>query len=155
MTTSPIASVSTAMELLLLLNATAVLALTGIIWFVQVVHYPLFAEVGEDSWDAYHREHSRRTTCVVIAPMTFDLVTSIALVLERPPQVEGWLAVAGALAAVATWAVTGALAVPAHRALGAGWDASLGRRLVRVNWLRTAAWTGHATLVLAMLAQAG
>lgn len=140
------------MELLLLLNAAAVLALTGIIWFVQIAHYPLFAEVGDDRWDAYHREHSRRTTWVVIAPMTLDLLTSVALVLERPPQVEAWLAAAGALAAIATWAVTGALAVPAHRALGAGWNGAIGSRLVRVNWLRTVAWTAHAAIVVAMLA---
>lgn len=140
------------MELLLLLNAAAVLALTGIIWFVQIAHYPLFAEVGDDRWDAYHREHSRRTTWVVIAPMTLDLLTSVALVLERPPQVAAWLAAAGALAAIATWAVTGALAVPAHRALGAGWNGAIGSRLVRVNWLRTVAWTAHAAIVVAMLA---
>lgn len=154
MTGSAIAPVPTAMEHLLLLNVVAVLALTGIIWFIQIVHYPLFAAVGRDGWEAYHREHSRRTTWVVIVPMTVDLVTSAALVLERPPGVESWLAVAGALAAIATWAVTGALAVPAHRALGAGWNGAIGSRLVRVNWLRTVAWTTHAAVVLAMLAQA-
>ena len=127
------------MELLLLLNAAAVLALTGLIWFVQIVHYPLFAEVGRDGWGGYHREHSRRTTWVVIAPMTVDLLTSIALVLDRPPQVAAWLAVAGALA------------VSAHRALGSGWNGGVGARLVRVNRLRTAAWTAHAAIVLAML----
>lgn len=137
---------------LLLLNATAVLVLTGIIWFVQVVHYPLFAHVGEASWDDYHREHSRRTTWVVIAPMAVDLLTSSALVLDRPAGIAAWVAVTGALLAVASWAVTGALAVPAHRALGAGWGDALGRRLVRVNWLRTAAWSLHAVVVLHMLA---
>ncbi len=151
MTAGTFAPVPSAMELLLL-NATAVLVLSGIIWFVQLVHYPLFAAVGKDGWDAYHRDHSRRTTWVVIAPMTFDLVTSIALVFERPATIEAGLAEAGVAAAIVTWAATGALAVPAHRALGAGWDASLVRRLVRVNWLRTAAWTAHAALVLAMLA---
>ena len=34
--------------LLLLLHAAATLFMTGLIWFVQVVHYPLFARVGED-----------------------------------------------------------------------------------------------------------
>ena len=136
------------------MNATAVLALTGIIWFVQVVHYPLFAEVGEDAWGGYHREHSRRTTWVVIAPMFADLLTSFALVVERPPGIAAWVVVAGALLAVASWVVTGALAVPAHRALGTGWNAALGRRLVRANWLRTAAWSAHAALVIGMLSAA-
>jgi hypothetical protein len=34
------------MVLLLLANAAATFFMVGVIWFVQVVHYPLFARVG-------------------------------------------------------------------------------------------------------------
>jgi hypothetical protein len=139
---------------LLLLNAAAVLAMTGVIWFVQLVHYPLFALVGARQWDAYHREHSRRTTWVVALPMTVDLSSSLALVAATPPGVSGGLAAAGAVAALVTWAATAGLAVPAHRRLGSGWNGGIGRRLVRANWIRTLAWSVHAVLVLVALSQA-
>jgi hypothetical protein len=62
--------------------------------------------------------------------------------------------VAGAVAAVATWAATGAMAVPAHRRLTGGWHSSGGRRLIRSNWIRTFLWSAHAVLVLIALGQA-
>ena len=140
---------------LLLLNAGAVLGMTGVIWFVQLVHYPLFAEVGGRQWEAYHREHSRRTTWVVVLPMTVDLFSSLALVAFPPAGVSGVLLAVGALTAVVTWVATGALAVPAHRRLGNGWHAATGRRLTLTNWVRTGAWSAHAVIVLAALGQAG
>ena len=139
---------------ILLLNAAAVLSMTGVIWFVQVVHYPLFAAVGPERWDAYHREHSRRTTWVVALPMTVDMVSSLALVAVEPPGVSSWLLAGGAAAAVVTWVATSTLAVPAHRRLGGGWQAAVGRRLTRTNWIRTAAWSVHAVLVLVAIGQA-
>ena len=139
---------------LLLLNAAAVLVMTGVIWFVQLVHYPLFAGVGADQWQGYHREHSRRTAWVVVAPMTIDLATSVALVAAVPDGVSPALPVAGAVAAVVTWGATGLLAVPAHRHLGDGWHGGVGRRLTSTNWVRTAAWSLHSLIVLAALAQA-
>jgi len=138
----------------LLANSVAVLALTGLIWFVQVVHYPLFAAVGADAWPAYHAAHTRRTTWVVAAPMAVDLVTSAALVVWRPDGVAPVVAAAGVALAAMTWAVTGLLAVPAHDRLARTWAASVAAWLVAVNWIRTAAWTAHAALVVAMLASA-
>ena len=38
--------------------------------------------------------------------------------------------------------------VPLHRRLQGGFDAAAHRRLVRTNWLRTAAWTLRAALAL-------
>jgi hypothetical protein len=137
---------------ILLLNAAAVWALTGLIWFVQVVHYPLFARVGERAWPAYHARHTRATTWVVAAPMAVDLATSAWLVVERPAGVGMSAAVAGLALAAVTWAVTGLAAVPLHDRLARGHDRPAIRRLVRVNAVRTAAWTAHAVLAAGMLA---
>ena len=49
----------------LLAHAGTACAMTGLIWFVQVVHYPLMADVDAQAFATYHREHSRLTTLVV------------------------------------------------------------------------------------------
>jgi hypothetical protein len=36
--------------------------MTGVIWIVQTVHYPLFALLGRDGFGEYAREHQRRIT---------------------------------------------------------------------------------------------
>jgi hypothetical protein len=39
---------------LLLVHGFATLYMTGLIWFVQLVHYPLFAQVGRHAHLSYH-----------------------------------------------------------------------------------------------------
>ncbi|HEU0077488.1 MAG TPA: hypothetical protein VFQ76_07545 [Longimicrobiaceae bacterium] len=141
------------MEWVLLLNVASTGVMIGVIWLVQVVHYPLFGGVGRDGWTGYAAAHGRRTTWVVGPPMLVELATGIALVL-RPPQGIPPAALWAGLALIAVaWASTALLQVPRHRVLGAGWDAAAHRSLVAGNWLRTAAWTLRGVLLLLVLAR--
>ena len=54
------------------------LFMTGLIWFVQVVHYPLFAKVS-GTYPAYQAEHMARTTWVVAVPMLVELGAGVLL----------------------------------------------------------------------------
>src|SRR4028119_1320023 len=72
------------MEWVLLLNLASTGVMIGVIWFVQVVHYPLFGGVGRDGWTDYAAAHGRRTTLVVGLPMLIERATGVPLVL-RPP----------------------------------------------------------------------
>lgn len=138
----------------LILCAAATWFMAGVHWFVQVVHYPLFADVGPDSFLAYHQRHSERTTLVVLPPMAVELVTSGWLLIDPPPGTSEAVLVAGFALALSTWAVTGLLAVPRHTELGAGLDVGVVRRLLAASWLRTAAWTAHGIVVAVLLGQA-
>jgi hypothetical protein len=62
---------------IVVLHAAATGMMIGIIWFVQVVHYPLMALVGRDGYPAYQAAHSRRTTFVVMPPMLVESATGI------------------------------------------------------------------------------
>ena len=130
----------------------------GVAWFVQVVHYPLFAQVGRSRFRDYHAEHSSRTSLVVVVPMTVELASSIWLAFDPPTGSSGdpmtVLAAVGAVLAAATWVVTFGGAVPAHQDLEPGFDDSVHRRLLRSNLLRTLIWSGHGGVVVAMLALA-
>ncbi len=139
------------MTALLLANAAATLFMVGVTWFVQVVHYPLFAAVGAGEFRRYHLEHTRRTTSVVVVPMLVELCTSFALVAE-PPAGKSGLAIVGALLAALTWALTFGGAVPAHRRLGDADSMAPLPRLIRVSLLRTLVWTAHGVVVIALLA---
>ena len=142
------------MSAVLLLCAASALFMTGVIWFVQVVHYPLFDGVPPGAWAAYHARHTTRTGYVVSGPMLVELVTAAWLVADRPAGVPASLAVAGLACAVVAWALTLGVATPDHGRLARGWDARVARRLVTLGWGRTAAWTAHAALALVMIAAA-
>ncbi len=135
---------------LLLTCLASTLFMTGLIWFVDRVHYPLFARVPAEAFRPYHEEHSRRTTLVVIVPMVLELVTSALLVAHRPPGTSAGLAWAGLAAAVVTWLVTAFLSVPAHEILGRGFDPRAHGRLVATDAIRVAAWTAHSLILLRM-----
>ena len=130
---------------MLALNLTATLFLCGLIWFVQIVHYPLFGLVPAPGFSKYAGEHQRRTTWVVIVPMLVELGTAVWLLFDSPERV---LPGAGLVLVIVIWLSTFFVQVPAHEVLGRGFDGTVHRRLVVTNWIRTAAWTLRAVLML-------
>jgi hypothetical protein len=120
------------------------LFMTGLIWFVQVVHYPLFARVGADQSIAYQTEHMNRTGWVVALPMLVEIAACATLTFRGDtPTWQRW---PGALLLAIVWIATALLSVPAHEALARGFDESVHARLVGTNWIRTAAWSARAAL---------
>jgi hypothetical protein len=142
------------MKSLLLANAACCLVLVGLIWTIQVVHYPLFARVGAQEWSQYHAEHSARITLLVGPLMLAEVGLSLALVAAAPEE-RRWLAVvSGALVGV-VWGATALLSVPLHGRLAGAPDLGLVAALVQTNWVRTVAWTGRAGLLIGWLARGG
>jgi hypothetical protein len=138
------------LSLALQVQLAATLALCGLIWMVQLVHYPLLARVGAEQFRAYHREHARRITWVVAPLMLAEAAASSLLLLARPSAVPLWAVWTGWLLVAAIWLSTGLLQVPCHARLTHGFEARTQRRLVASNWLRTLAWTARGALVLWM-----
>lgn len=138
-------------EAILVGNLLATGFLTGIIWFVQIVHYPLFARVGAAGFARYHALHSDLTTRVVAPPMIIELGLSGLLLVVRPAGMGATTAWVGFALAVTVWGCTFFVAVPLHRQLGDGHDVAVIARLVATNWLRTVAWTAHLALLAYVL----
>lgn len=137
--------------LLLLANAGATLFMAGVIWFVQVVHYPLMGRVGRERFTAYSASHSRLTSYVVGPPMLVEATTAALLLVIRPAGIPLYAALAGAGLVAVIWLSTALVQVPRHTAFSRGFDRREHRALVATNWLRTAAWSARGLLVLWML----
>jgi hypothetical protein len=134
------------MNLLVAVNAASAWTMTGIIWFVQVVHYPLLATVPVGSARTVATEHQRRTGRVVMVPMAAEGVTSLRLMFERPAGVEWWLAWAGGVCVAVALLCTVLLSVPRHSRMASGPTEQTARELVITNWPRTVAWTAHGII---------
>ncbi|MCS6773548.1 MAG: hypothetical protein NZ693_05470, partial [Thermoflexales bacterium] len=129
----------------LLVNLVASLFMTGVIWYVQVVHYPLFARVGQAAFPTYHALHSEWTTAVVGLPMLVELLASIWLLLDRPPGVTLLVAIVLFGLTALIWGVTAFVSVPLHSQLSVrGFEPELIAQLVRTNWIRTLAWSARS-----------
>lgn len=141
-------------KFVLLAHVAMTLFMVGLIWFVQVVHYPLLARVGSDRFTDYEAAHVRLTSWVVGPPMIIEAATAAALVWRPPAPVWPGLCWSGLVLLLLIWASTGLLQVPRHNALATGFDATHHGTLVVTNWARTVAWTLRGGLVLLMVTQA-
>ena len=135
---------------ILALHALSTLMMTGLIWFVQIVHYPLMQMVGEQNWVEYEREHMRRTTWIVAPLMCVEAVSAAMLLTLTTGGLPHYLGIAGLMLVGLIWACTAGLQVPCHRRLSAGFDGDTARRLVATNWIRTAAWTMRALIAISV-----
>jgi hypothetical protein len=143
---------STALLLATHLMATA--AMVGLIWFVQVVHYPLFANVGATEFVGYETHHTRRTAWVVGPPMAVEGVSALVIAGWFRGDVGAAVAIAGLALLAFVHASTVLLQVPTHRRLSAGFDAAVAKRLVTTNWIRTAGWSARGAVAVAMVVTA-
>ena len=121
--------------------------MTGLIWFVQIVHYPLFSQVSNDNFIDYEIQHSDLTTYVVIIPMFVELITAIMLLIYKPEGIATWLLWLGAALVGVIWLSTAFLQVPAHSILSTGFNVDAHQQLVLSNWVRTVAWSARTVIV--------
>ena len=140
-------------DFVLVANFVATCVMTGVIWFVQWVHYPLLATVPVDGAVEVAEQHQRRTGQVLALPMAVEGVTTLWLLASRPDAVSlilPWLA--AVLLAVALGS-TVFVSVPLHAKMATNPTADVGQRLVVTNWLRTIAWSARTVVCAAMLLQ--
>lgn len=138
----------------LVINALATCVMVGVIWFVQLVHYPLLATIGIDRAPEIAVEHQRRTGWVVGLPMAAEGVTTLWLVFDSPSGVHVVLPYVGGLLLAIALGSTIFLSVPLHEKMAQAPTVDIGHKLVRTNWPRTIAWTLRGVLVAIMLLQA-
>jgi len=133
--------------------AGASLYMLGLIWFVQVVHYPLMARVGPEAVKDYARAHTGRTFWVtgpqMVVELGLTLATALVLMGERPLVAS--LALAALGVCLVNWVSTFFIQIPLHGRLQATGDAAEVRGLVRTNWIRSVAWTAKCGLSLAVV----
>jgi hypothetical protein len=135
--------------LLFLLHALSVTWMTGVIWLVQLVHYPAFSDIHPERFSEFHAFHSRSITWVVGPPMLIQLLSAVILVIQSPFETQlRVIPPAYLILTLLVFAVTAFASVPAHQVLAQGFDATTHATLVRTNWLRTFIWSAHFGLCL-------
>lgn len=138
-------------DIALLLNLLGTWMMVGVIWFVQLVHYPLLAVVPVESASTVALDHQRRTAWVVMIPMTVEGFSTLALMRWVPNGVPTWLPWANGASLAIALGCTVLLSVPRHARMAENPTPTIGRELVLTNWPRTVAWTICGLLNAAML----
>lgn len=140
---------------LVAVHLAATAAMAGLIWFVQLVHYPLFAAVGREGFVAYEAAHMKRTSWVVGPLMGIEGVAALAIAALVRNEVGLALTIAGLVLLAVIHASTVFFQVPAHTKLAREYDDATQQRLVRTNWVRTIGWSARTAVATAMVVNAG
>lgn len=140
-----------ASQLCLLLWSALVFWVLGQIWLVQIVIYPLFGQVGETEYVAYHRFYSRHIPLPVIVPGFASFLLPGALAYFGP-VVPAWMSIANIAMGVVGLLVTVLLEIPRHGRLEKGGKSRVTiAELVRFNWPRTLSISAQSLVALSML----
>lgn len=136
---------------LVVLHGAATWFLVGLIWTIQLIHYPSFAAIDPHRYSSFQQTHMVGMGRLIAAPWLVEGLTVLGLFVFAP---TGWmrlLATAGGLLELVVIGVTIRSSIPAHEALSAGFSDDAHKRLLRSNWMRTAAWTSRGLIAIAVL----
>jgi hypothetical protein len=136
---------------LLIAHSLITAMMTGIIWFVQLVHYPLFPLASGQNYPIFHRRHEQGITRVVVPLMIAELVTAVGLLFRFPAGVSRSLFYLSLALLAIIWLSTFALQVPQHRRLESGFEFAAWQALARTNWVRTLIWSLRLAILFLIL----
>lgn len=134
------------MSIILIIHLFASFFLTGLIWTIQIVHYPGFKYIDKKNFSEFSQFHTSRITIVVLPLMLTELATAICLSyfdsLQNPSLNINLLAV------LFIWLITILSSMKDHKKLAIDKSIKVIDHLIKINWLRTILWTTKSVLIL-------
>lgn len=119
--------------------------MTGLIWLIQLVHYPAFKYVAASEFHIFHSFHSQVITFIVGPIMVIELGTGLYLLLNQKLSLFSSLNFIGLMI---IWLATAFFSVPTHNKLASVVTPESIAFLVHSNWIRTTLWTLRSGLLI-------
>ena len=132
---------------MLVIHLIATSIMVGVIWVIQLVHYPSFHFIELKQYTTFQRFHMSRISFVVIPAMLTELFTLILFIISTDP-IDTLVTVSGLLL-VLIWLMTAFFFSGVHQKLTSGYDKTVVDKLVKLNWGRTLLWTLRLLLIYA------
>ena len=133
-------------QIVLLIHLFSTIFMTGLCWFVQIVHYPLFRAMKLEDLPQYEQKN-KVTGYVTVTVMTVELITALVLVYQ---QFE-LLYILNIIFLALIWLSTMVYQVPMHLKLMIVASNETISKLIRTNWIRTLGWTVRSGILLIIL----
>ncbi|MCP5491968.1 MAG: hypothetical protein H7A40_02865 [Chlamydiales bacterium] len=134
----------------LLIHLALTWVMVGIIWFNQMIHYPLYHKI-KDGFTSYERSYLRRTIWLMGPVMILEVLTALLLIGLAPTPLLIKLATANFVALTIIWISTCIFQVQQHQKLSVHYSKKIHHMLLSTNWIRTILWTARGFLVLYMV----
>ena len=133
-------------ELLLKVNFISTSIMVGVIWVIQLLHYPSFHFIGDQKYIEFQHFHMQRISIIVIPAMLTELASALLLAYFF----ESSLTIILLALVIGNWAITLIFFTNMHQKLTDGYDHSIVNRLVQINWSRTGLWSLRLIILLSI-----
>ena len=140
------------MSFVFLFNLVLSFIAVGLIWTIQLVHYPSMRYIPKDKFPEYHNFHSSRISILAMPLMLAELVTSIMLWYQNLNNAIQTVFLINLIIVVLIWLSTFLIQVPLHNALSKEKNTEKLSKLILSNWIRTLLWSTRSFLMILFLA---
>ena len=111
--------------------------MVGIIWVIQLLHYPAFNFIKESDYVEFQHFHMQRISFIVVPVMILELFTAFMLVY----YIRSNLLILCMIILLFIWLITFVFFTKLHQSLLDGYDKTIVDKLVKINWSRTILWS--------------
>ncbi|MGK0367234.1 MAG: hypothetical protein ACI9QD_000368 [Thermoproteota archaeon] len=137
------------MEVLTFIHLSSCLLMTGVIWMVQIVHYPTFKFIDYKSFTLFSAFHAKSISSIVIPLMLIEIATAAILIIQFP----GIALFINFILLLITWGVTFLVSMPLHKELQRQQSTRSIEKLINSNWVRTSLWTLRSVFLWTLIAR--
>ena len=130
--------------ILLLIHLISTSLMVGIIWVIQVVHYPSFHFIGNSRYISFQKFHMERISYIVIPVMLVESISGFLLIYDE----LNLILLISMVLLLSIWMLTAFFFASVHQKLVSGYQLEMVTRLVKINWIRTLLWTLRLLLLI-------
>lgn len=124
--------------------------LVGVVFYMQLIHYPLFKKIRE-GFAQFEHAHIRRTACFMGPLMLLDGVGAAILVGLADSESVMRLCVINLILVGFIWLSTLMLTVALHQKLSIRFSKNAHKHLLNSNWIRCILWFIKGVLLFSLL----
>ena len=136
--------------IIILLHAIVTFLLTGLIWVIQLVHYPMFQFLDSQAYSKAMSFHQQRISIIVVPLMLFELLSGVYLAHAQWSSLARFHSINIALIVI-IWIHTFGLMVPFHKNIPIQPNHELLKKTLCHHWIRTLSWSVKSILWGAIL----
>ena len=133
-------------DLILKVNFISTSVMVGVIWVIQLLHYPSFHFINDQKYIEFQHFHMQRISFIVVPVMLIELASALLLAYFF----ESSLTIILLALLLGIWGITFIFFTNMHQKLTNGFDPSIVDKLVKINWSRTALWSLRLIILLSI-----
>ena len=111
--------------------------MVGIIWVIQLLHYPTFHFIKQSDYVEFQHFHMQRISFIVVPVMIIEILSGFMLVYYFRSN----LFILCLIILLVIWLITFVFFTKLHQSLLGGYDKIIVKKLVQINWSRTVLWS--------------